>query len=148
MTTARAKELQENIAKEAVTLLVIYGEVNTDHYAQSIELIGKAGNVPSETTAQWLELIASERQANLTGTPHTMHESDLPMNATGLETLENIWGLFEAAIQLADAGSRAVLYNLAHELEETQNLLDWIEKTPEERLAWMPPVGQPLVVGA
>lgn len=135
-------ELQENIAREAVAMLVIHEDMDVDAYAQSVELIGRAGNVPAENTLRCLDLIARERQARLTGASHVLTESELPMNATGLETLDNVWGLFEAAVQLDDAGSRAALYAMAHELEETQNLLDWIEKTPEEKLEWMPPVEQ------
>ena len=50
-----------------------------------------------------------------------------------METLKNIWGLFETAVQLNSAKERLTLYDLARELEETQNLLDWIEKTPAEQ---------------
>ena len=49
---------------------------------------------------------------------------------------QNIWDLFETAVQLNEIGSRAMLLNMAHELEETQNLLDWIKQSPEERAEW------------
>ena len=44
-----------------------------------------------------------------------------------------IWDLFETAVQLDDREQREALFRLASELAETQNLLDWILKTPEEQ---------------
>ena len=55
------------------------------------------------------------------------------MNATGMETLDNIWGLFETAVAVDDQEQRTALLNLAQELAECQNLLDWIEKSPAEK---------------
>ena len=55
------------------------------------------------------------------------------MNASGMETLDNVCGLFETAIQLESRDHREVLFRLASELMETQNLLDWIEKTRRNR---------------
>lgn len=49
---------------------------------------------------------------------------------------QSIWDLFETAVLLNEIGSRAMLLNMAHELEETQNLLDWIKQSPEERAEW------------
>lgn len=63
---------------------------------------------------------------------HVLPESDLPMNASGMETLDNICGLFETATQLESRDHREAFFRLAVELMETQNLLDWIQKTPEE----------------
>ena len=60
-------------------------------------------------------------------------EAELPMNATGMETLDNVWALFETVVRLDDGGERSMLFHTATELAECQNLLDWIETTPEER---------------
>ena len=56
------------------------------------------------------------------------------MNATGMETLDSIWDLFETSLRTKSAEDRTVLYTMARTLEETQNLLDWIEKTEAEKL--------------
>ena len=56
------------------------------------------------------------------------------MNATGLETLDSIWDLFETSLRTKSAEDRTVLYTMARTLEETQNRLDWIEKTEAEKL--------------
>ena len=55
------------------------------------------------------------------------------MNATGMETLDNVWDLFESAVQMDSQEQRTAMFKLANELAECQNLLDWIEKTPAER---------------
>ena len=62
---------------------------------------------------------------------------ELPMNASGLETLDNIWDLFETTLRADSAYARTRLFEMAKWLEESQNLLDWIEKTPAEKQAWM-----------
>ena len=60
-------------------------------------------------------------------------EDALPMNASGMETLENVWDLFETAIQLDDINERTTVFNIASELAECQSLTEWIEKTPAEK---------------
>ena len=64
---------------------------------------------------------------------HVLPETELPMNDTGLETLNNVWDLFETAVQMDSWEQRMVTFKLASELAECQNLLDWIEKTAAER---------------
>ena len=56
----------------------------------------------------------------------------LPINASGLQTLDNIWGLFETAVKLNSADGRREMYALARELSECQNLTDWIIKSQTE----------------
>ena len=63
---------------------------------------------------------------------HVMEEKDLPINASGLQTLDNIWGLFETAVKLNSADGRREMYALARELSECQNLTDWIIKSQTE----------------
>ncbi|MFR7637695.1 MAG: hypothetical protein ACLUYZ_10215 [Lachnospiraceae bacterium] len=55
------------------------------------------------------------------------------MNASGLETLDNIWDLFETALRVNSLYARTKLFEMAKWLEESQNPLDWIEKTPAEK---------------
>ena len=65
-------------------------------------------------------------------TAHILLESELPMNATGAETLENVWALFETATRLDTRREREALFDLAGELAECQNLADWLKETPGE----------------
>ncbi len=63
---------------------------------------------------------------------HILPETELPMNATGAETLENVWALFETATRLDTRREREALFDLAGELAECQNLADWLKETPGE----------------
>ena len=96
----------------------------------------------TETTDKWLDLIKQEKEnlAAVTSpeqTQHVLAESELPMNACGMETLKNIWGLFESATALRDRQQREALFRLAEIIAETQNLTDWIEKTENENKPWL-----------
>ena len=138
MTREKALNLQENLAKEAVAMLVIDRKAEIEPYERSIRLIGTACGLTQEDTGKSFDLIARERalldQADeACSVEHVLPESELPMNASGCHTLDNVWGLFEAATLLNDPAGRAALYCMARTLEETQNLLDWIDKTPEEK---------------
>lgn len=148
MTSERASELQTRIAKEALALMVIHGDfvsktsedadISVSHFEEAITLIGKAWELPSEVTDGNLTLIQQERDVlrRLSAgenVDHILPEQELPMNATGTETLDNVWDLFETAVQLNAPEQREALFHLASELAECQNLLDWIEKTPAER---------------
>jgi len=148
MTNQRAKEFQTRIAKEAVALMVIHGEgvseaakeetVSVAHYEEAVTLIGEAWNLPTEVTAENLGLIQRERDVIRRisageDADHVLPERDLPMNATGMETLDNVWDLFETATRLENGEQRTALFDLVGELRDCQNLLDWIEKAPAER---------------
>ena len=133
MTIENAKDLQLRLAKEAVALMVFHGEcVHLQPFKESIVLIGEAWDVPVGDTNTSLELINQEWNAvRVVEDPedahHVLPEKELPMNATGDETLSNIWGLFESAMQLESKEKRMVLYNMARQLEEIQNLQDWFK---------------------
>ena len=133
MTIENAKDLQLRIAKEAVALMVFHGEcVHLQPFKDCISLIGDAWDVPVGDTVASLELINHEWNAvrvveDPEDAQHVLPENELPMNATGDETLSNIWGLFESAMQLESKEKRMVLYNMARQLEEIQNLQDWFK---------------------
>ena len=107
-----------------------------NNYERAVILIGSAWGLDPQNAVSHLELITREKEA-VRGTAepeetrHVLPESELPMNASGIETLDNVCGLFETAIQLESRDHREALFRLASELMEMQNLLDWIEKTPE-----------------
>ena len=117
MTIDNAKELQMNIAKEGLALLVLHPTADVQLHRECISHIGTVWGIPVSDT-----------------------QEELPMNASGLETLDNIWDLFETTLRTDSAYARTRLFEMAKWLEEYQNLLDWIEKTPAEKQAWMEPV--------
>ena len=148
MTTERAKEFQVRITREALALMVIHGEsvsaaaseedISVAHFEEAITLIGKTWGLPAEATVENLGLIQREkdilhRLVAGEDASHVLPEEALPMNASGMETLDNVWDLFETAVRMDSREQRAAMFRLASELAECQNLLDWIEKTAAER---------------
>ena len=142
MTIDTAKELQMNIAKEGLALLVLHPTADVQLYRESITLIGAAWGIPAKDTIASLAFLdreldaihAAEKNGTVT---HVLPEGELPMNASALETLDNIWDLFETSLRVDSPYARTRLFEMAKWLEESQNLLDWIEKTPAEKQAWM-----------
>ena len=138
MNTETAMELQMRIAKEAVAMLVTRPTLDVQEYKESILLIGEAWGVSATDTLKPLDLIGQELlalQAMREGknAEHVLPESELPMQATGTETLDNIWDLFETSLHLDSMEKRTALFQMAHTLEEAQNMLDWIKLTDEEK---------------
>jgi len=147
MTTQNAKMLQTQIAKEAVALMVIHGksvseasseeEFSVAHYEEVINLIGQAWSLPAEVTTENLNLIQREKDAIRRiaageDAPHILPERELPMSATGMETLDNVRGLFETSIRLDSGEQRMAVFKLANQLADCHDLLGWIKLTPAE----------------
>ena len=134
MTKENAKELQMDLAKDALALLMLHEELDARSHRECIELIGEAWDIPAEEQREPLALLEEEQVSLRTREGHVLLEEELPMNASGTETLERIWGLFETSLRLRSEGKRTALYKMARWLEESQNLEDWIVKTSEEQL--------------
>ena len=135
MTKENAKELQVDLAKDALALLMLHEELDVRSHRECIELIGEAWDIPAEEQRKPLALLEEEQAVLQTGEGHVLLEEELPMNASGTETLERIWGLFETSLRLRSEGKRTALYKMARWLEESQNLEDWIMKTQGDQLA-------------
>ena len=123
------------LAKDALVLLMLHEELDVRLHRECIELIGEAWDIPAEEQREPLALLEEEQVSLRTGEGHVLLEEELPMNASGTETLERIWGLFETSLRLRSEKKRTALYEMARWLEESQNLEDWIMKTQEEQLA-------------
>ena len=138
MDITRGRELQERIGLDALTLLVLFGDsISTEMHERSIRMVGKTWDIPEEETQAWLDAIARERSYAESGSSeHVRPEEELPVNLSGLETLNMIWDLFETAVQMDDLSDRQEMLDFAKWMEESQNLLDWIKLTQAEREAW------------
>ena len=144
MTIDSAKDLQMNIAKEGLALLMLHPTCDVQPHRECISLIGTAWDIPVGDTQEGTSLLDREldaiRAAGEGGTvAHVLPEDELPMNATGLETLDNIWDLFETSLRMDSTQARTKMFEMAKWLVESQNLLDWIEQAPKEKQAWMEP---------
>ena len=124
-----------DLAKDALALLMLHEELDVRSHRECIELIGEAWDIPAEEQRKPLALLEEEQAVLQTGEGHVLPEEELPMNASGTETLERIWGLFETSQRLRSEEKRTALYEMARWLEESQNLEDWIMKTQGEQLA-------------
>ena len=67
---------------------------------------------------------------------HVWTEGEVPLNLSGLETLNMIWDLFETAVRMENVSDRQEMLAFAKWMEESQNLLDWIKLTREEQEEW------------
>lgn len=108
MTIDNAKELQMNIAKEGLALLVLHPTADVQLHRECISHIGTVWGIPVSDTQEVASLLEREQAAILAagenGTvTHVLPEEELPMNASGLETLDNIWDLFCALPGFVDS---------------------------------------------
>ena len=129
MTIDSAKDLQMNIAKEGLALLMLHPSLDVQLHRECIFLIGTAWDIPVGDTQEVISLLDREldaiRAAGEGGTvAHVLPEDELSMNAIGLETLDNIWDLFETSLRMDSMQARTKMFEMAKWLEESQNLLD------------------------
>ena len=138
MNITRGKELQERIGLDALTQLTLLGtSADTGMQERCIRIVGETWNIPDAETQEWLDAITKERGYSESDSPeHVRPEEELPVNLSGLETLNMIWDLFETAVQMDDLPDRQEMLDFAKWMEESQNLLDWIKLTQAEREAW------------
>lgn len=118
-----------NIAKEGLALLMFHPSFNVQPHRECIFLIGTAWDIPVGDTQEVISLLDREldaiRAAGEGGTvAHVLPEDELPMHATGLETLDNIWDLFETSLRMDSMQARTKMFEMAKWLEKSQNLLD------------------------
>ena len=137
MDQSRARELQEKLALEAAAMLSLAGSgAETAPYEQAVSLIGKAWRLTAEETSEQLALIEQEKAVMgriENGEPAEHIRQELLLNWSGLESIEVLEDLFETSTLLETAPERRSLFDMAMLLIETQNLLDWIEKTDAEK---------------
>ncbi len=130
MTIEQAQKLQESVAKECIALMAVCGTgVDCSLGEQAVPLIGKAWGIPEEDTQRYIRAIRQERAFAEAGSSESVYpECELPINPTGSQTLETIWGLFETAARLDTQAERKHMLDTAIEIAQCQNLEDWIRK--------------------
>ena len=129
--------LQQQVHAHHVDACAVAGSgAETAPYEQAVSLIGKAWRLTAEETSEQLALIEQEKAVmgrieNGESAEHIRQE--LLLNWSGLESIEVLEDLFETSTLLETAPERRSLFDMAMLLIETQNLLDWIEKTDAEK---------------
>ena len=139
MEKENAQKLQRKITKEAIALLSLGAATDdVNLHRQTVRLIGKAWELPEEIANEHLGLIDQEQEvmaklANGESVPHALADEDVMCNWSGLETLEAVEDLFKTSLRLDSFEGREALFNMAMELIGSQNLLDWISLTEDEK---------------
>ena len=67
MTKENAKELRMDLAKDALALLILHGELDVRSHRECIELIGEAWDIPAEERRKPLALLEKEQASLRTG---------------------------------------------------------------------------------
>ena len=123
------EKLLLQVTIEAVNLLALGGQENTkaaELPERGVALIVKAWGLPQGDLEASLALI--QRQKELIGTSKAaMPDDQLLEPYDGGMLAELVWGLFETAVRLEDAGDRAVIHRLALMLTDMLDFDDWIK---------------------
>lgn len=141
MTKENAAALQERIAREAIALMrACESEMDCTEYEEAITLIGQAWDLLDGSAQQQIEQIRHEkRRYRETGerSEDLLKETELPMNASASETLQNMRELLATLLRLESKADRTKMCELAMLLTDTQNLdeqiAEWamVKVTPE-----------------
>ncbi len=124
MTKDEAIILQVMIMQEAVALLrVTERQGDTVKFERAIPLIARVWDIPAENTLKCLDAIAKEKNG-----VQVFKEECLPMNAALAETVGNLLGLIETAMEAKTLQDCQTILGLAQELAIIQNLVDEIEQ--------------------
>ena len=79
------------------------------------------------------KMVMQKLEAGEQATHIALNDEELLINWSGMETLETVEDLFETSLRLESYPNREAMFKMAMTLIESQNLLDWIEKTPAEK---------------
>ena len=141
MTKENAAALQERIAREAITLMrACESEMDCTEYEEAVTLIGQAWELPDGSAQQQIEQIRHEKRRYREAGGRSedfLKETELPMNASASETLQNMRELLATSLRLESKADRIKMCELAMLLADTQNLdeqmAEWamVKVTPE-----------------
>lgn len=123
-------KLLRQITTEAINLLALGGPDNTKA-AQlpeaGVGLIAKAWGLPQADLDANIALI--QRQKELVSGEAALPDDQLLEPYDGGMIAELLWGLFETAVRLEDAGERRTIHYLALFLADALDFDEWIEES-------------------
>ena len=127
------EKLLLQITTEAVSLLALGGPDNIRAAAFPEEagaaLIAKAWGLPQEDLEASTVLIQRQKQMTETASEAALPEDRLLEPYDGGMAAELVWGLFETAVRLDDAGERKTIHQLALLMADVLNFDKWIEES-------------------
>ena len=93
-------------------------------------LIAKAWNLPQETLQSSIDLIQRQKQNIRSGSGESVLPPDEDLESyDGPMIVELLWGLFETAVRLDDAGERKTIHQLALLMADVLDFDEWIEES-------------------
>lgn len=126
------EKLLLQITTEAVSLLALGGPGNIRAAAlpeAGAALIAKAWGLPQEDLEASTVLIQRQKQMTETASEAALPEDRLLEPYDGGMAAELVWGLFETAVRLDDAGERKTIHQLALLMADVLNFDKWIEES-------------------
>ena len=127
------EKLLRQMTVETVNLLALGGPDRIQVAAlpeAGVRLIAKAWGLPKKDLEDSLELIAREKELAAGGSSEAvLPDDELAEPFDGGMTAELIWGLFETAIRLDDAGERKMIHCLALQMADALDFDDWIRES-------------------
>ena len=127
------EKLLLQITTEAVSLLALGGPDNTRAAAFPEEagaaLIAKAWGLPQEDLEASTVLIQRQKQMTETASEAALPEDRLLEPCDSGMAAELVWGLFETAVRLDDAGERKTIHQLALLMADVLDFDKWTEES-------------------
>ena len=126
------EKLLRQMTVETVNLLALGGPDRVQEAAlpeAGVRLIAKAWGLPREDLEDSLELIRREKELVAGGSSEAaLPDDELAEPYDGGMIAELLWGLFEAALRLDDAGERRTILSLALQMADAFDFDDWIRE--------------------
>ena len=127
------EKLLRQMTVETVNLLSLGGPDRVREAAlpeAGVRLIAKAWGLPRKDLDGSLELIGREKELVAAGSSEAvLPDNELAEPFDGGMTTELLWGLFETAVRLDDAGERGTIHCLALQMADTLDFDDWIRES-------------------
>ena len=127
------EKLLRQMTVETVNLLALGGPDGAQDAAlpeAGVRLIAKAWGLPREDLDGSLELIAWEKELAACGSSEAaLPDDELAEPFDGGMIAELLWGLFETAARLDDAGERKTIHCLALQMADALDFDDWIRES-------------------
>ena len=118
---------------EAVNLLALGGPENTkaaELPEAGVSLIAKAWGLPQGDLETSLVLIQRQKELMCSGASEAaMPDDKLLEPYDGGMIAKLVWGLFETAVRLEDAGDRDTIHQLALMMADMLDFDEWIERS-------------------
>lgn len=131
------EKLLRQMTTETINLLALGGPDRVQEAAlpeAGVRLIAKAWGLPQKDLDGSLELIGREKQLVATGSSEAaLPDDELAEPFDGGMIAELLWGLFETAVRLDDAGERGMIHQLALQMADALDFDDWIRESAPDK---------------